>query len=90
VSVGRDEVHFSNFNIQLEKGDIIYMFSDGYADQNGGPNKKKFMRGNVKKLLSGIYEKSLDEQKTILEDTFMKWKGDEVQVDDILFMGLKV
>ena len=80
---------FTHHELTLEKGDTVYIFSDGYHDQFGGPKDKKFMIKNFKKLLLSIHEKSMDEQKTILEETMAQWKGDTEQVDDILVMGVR-
>jgi len=81
---------FKTHEIQLEKGDIIYMFTDGYADQFGGPKGKKFRYKFFKELLISINGTSLKRQKEIVEQTFYKWKGDYEQVDDVLVMGIKV
>ena len=80
---------FTHHEHTLEKGDTVYIFSDGYHDQFGGPKDKKFMMKNFKKLLLSIQDKSMNEQKTILETTMSQWKGDTEQVDDILVMGLR-
>ena len=80
---------FTHHEIKLEKGDTIYLFSDGYPDQFGGPKDKKFMMKNFKKLLLSIQDKTMNEQKEILETTMAEWKGDTEQVDDILVMGVR-
>ena len=80
---------FTQHELFLEKGDTVYIFSDGYHDQFGGPKDKKFMVKNFKKLLLSIQEKSMDEQKTILEETMVEWKGNTEQVDDILVIGVR-
>ena len=80
---------FTHHELKLEKGDTIYLFSDGYPDQFGGPKDKKFMMKNFKKLLLSIQDKTMNEQKTILETTMAEWKGDTEQVDDILVMGVR-
>jgi serine phosphatase RsbU (regulator of sigma subunit) len=80
---------FTHHEVQLEKGDSVYLFTDGYHDQFGGPNHKKFMMRNFKKLLLSIQDKTMNEQKTILEDTMKEWKGDTDQIDDILVMGVR-
>ncbi len=58
---------FTHHELKLEKGDTVYIFSDGYSDQFGGPKNKKFMLKNFKKLLLSIQDKTMNEQKTILE-----------------------
>ncbi|MCB2195048.1 MAG: SpoIIE family protein phosphatase [Bacteroidetes bacterium] len=80
---------FTNNEIKIQKNDIIYIFSDGYADQFGGPAQTKFKSGNVKKLLLEICSKPMEEQKQILEERFNKWKGKTEQVDDIIFIGIR-
>jgi len=81
---------FTNHEIELEKGDTLYIFSDGYADQFGGPHHKKFMKKRFKELLISIQEKSMDEQKTIIDKTIEDWKGDKDQIDDICVIGVRV
>ena len=80
---------FTHHELKLEKGDTVYLFSDGYPDQFGGKKDKKFMMKNFKKLLLSIQDKTMNEQKTILEETMAEWKGDTEQVDDILVMGVR-
>jgi serine phosphatase RsbU (regulator of sigma subunit) len=80
---------FTHHELKLEKGDTVYIFSDGYPDQFGGPKDKKFMMKNFKKLLLSIQDKTMNEQKAILEETMAEWKGDAEQVDDILVIGVQ-
>ena len=81
------EKKFTNHELEIQKGDTIYLFSDGYADQFGGEKGKKFMIKPLKNLLVAIQEKSIDEQKDMLDHTIETWKGEYEQVDDILIMG---
>ncbi len=81
---------FTNQNIQLDYGDVFYMFSDGYMDQKGGGDHKKFMSKNFKKLLLKICQEPMPEQKHILEKTMVDWMGDSSQIDDILVIGVRV
>lgn len=74
---------------ELLKGDIIYIFSDGYVDQFGGPNGKKFMIKAFKKLLLKIKELPMIEQKELLDKNFEDWKGDLDQIDDVCIIGVK-
>ncbi|MBI5218310.1 MAG: tetratricopeptide repeat protein [Bacteroidia bacterium] len=86
--------NFTNHEIQLHQGDMIYMFSDGYIDQFGGPHRKKFLSKNFRELISNISSKSMIEQKEILDTTIENWKtGYEIkydQTDDITVMGIKI
>jgi serine phosphatase RsbU (regulator of sigma subunit) len=81
---------FSNHTIEVEQGSTLYLFSDGYADQFGGPNGKKFRYSELKGLLTAIHDKSMREQKKILDATFETWKGNLEQVDDVLVIGIRV
>ncbi|MBA4240376.1 MAG: hypothetical protein C0448_06605 [Sphingobacteriaceae bacterium] len=81
---------FTNHRIQLQKGDTIYIFSDGYADQFGGPKGKKFMAGNFRQLLSDVSKMPIEKQKTLLNQTIEEWRGNLEQVDDILIIGVKI
>ncbi len=76
--------------IPVDKPTTIYMFSDGFPDQFGGPKGRKFLLKNLKKLLLEIHSKSMDEQKKILEQTLAEWVGDKEQIDDILVIGAKI
>jgi len=81
---------FTNHSIPVEKGDMVYVFSDGYADQFGGARGKKFMVGNMQKLVAEIYLKPLPEQEKILFDAFQEWKGELEQIDDVLVIGFRI
>ncbi len=85
-----EKQNFTNHTIQLQKGDSIYIFSDGYADQFGGPKGKKFMAGNFRQLLSDVSKLPIERQKTMLNQTIEEWRGNLEQVDDILIIGVKV
>jgi len=84
---------FTNSVIQLQKGDTIYMFSDGYADQFGGPKGKKYKYKPFKRQILDIQEKSLAEQKQILEDSIVDWMNFEgkehEQIDDIIVFSVR-
>jgi serine phosphatase RsbU (regulator of sigma subunit)/tetratricopeptide (TPR) repeat protein len=81
---------FTRHEVDLQKGDMVYSFSDGYADQIGGPSQKKFMSKNFKKMLLRIHTKSMQEQQRIMVETLEEWMKDTSQVDDILVVGVRV
>lgn len=75
--------------IRIEKNDTIYMFTDGYNDQFGGPDKKKFSRKRLIELLHKTHAQPMDLQKKTLSDTFCTWKGELTQTDDVLVAGFR-
>jgi serine phosphatase RsbU (regulator of sigma subunit) len=81
---------FTTQNIQSRPGDQLYMFSDGYADQFGGPYRKKYKYAALKSSLLKIHKLPLCEQKEELEKEFNRWKGDNPQIDDVLIFGLNI
>lgn len=85
-----NEREFTNHNYQLQSGDCLYLFSDGYVDQFGGPRGKKFMRKQFRQLLLDIAHLPMPEQKWRLSDTLDIWQGHQEQVDDILVIGIRI
>lgn len=81
---------FTNHNIPVEKGDLVYIFSDGYADQFGGERGKKFMVGNMQKLVADICTLPVKQQEERLLQNFIAWRGEHEQVDDVLVIGFRV
>ena len=81
---------FKTHRLNLQKGDILYLFTDGYADQFGGTKGKKFKYKQLQELLLSNAAKPMEEQKRILESTLNEWKGNLEQVDDILIIGIRV
>ena len=81
---------FTNHVIQLHKGDCIYLASDGFEDQFGGEKNRKFMTKQLKELLLKISDKPMPEQKDILETTFLNWKGNHEQIDDVTILGFRI
>ena len=81
---------FNNRVLKIKKGDNLYLFSDGYADQFGGTKGKKFMYKPFQELIREISGETMERQKELLGDEFVKWKGNYEQVDDVLVMGIKV
>lgn len=92
ISIGEDNLdhEFTLNKIQLLKNDMIYLFTDGYADQFGGENGKKFKFLRFRNLLLSISDKDVEEQHEILYDTIVKWQGGHEQVDDIMIFGVRV
>jgi len=86
----RKEKPFKNHNIRTAKGDCYYIFSDGYSDQFGGENRKKFLARSLKKLLLSIHDKPMAEQREILLETLKQWMDGYEQVDDILVIGFRI
>jgi serine phosphatase RsbU (regulator of sigma subunit) len=86
----RKEKPFKNHNIRTASGDCYYIFSDGYVDQFGGENRKKFLAKSFKKLLLSIHDKPMPEQRDILLETLKQWMDGYEQVDDILVIGFRI
>ena len=84
------ETPFTNHRIQLEKNDEIYLFTDGYVDQFGGTENKKFKMKNFRKLLASTYGMDQTEKKNVILNTFRRWKEKEEQVDDVCLTGIRI
>jgi ligand-binding sensor domain-containing protein/serine phosphatase RsbU (regulator of sigma subunit) len=84
------EKYFDDQEYYLNEGDVIYMFTDGLPDQFGGPDGKKMKIARLKTFLEGICSLPVDKQEEALVKFYNEWKGDCEQVDDILFMGVKI
>ena len=80
---------FAEHRVELRPGDMVYVFSDGYADQFGGPKGKKFMYRRFRELLGEISAQPMDRQRRMLHDAFNAWRGAHEQVDDILVIGMR-
>ena len=89
-AVGAARDLFTNHLIQLQKGDIVYLFTDGYADQFGGEKGKKFSYKRFKDLLLRNSELDMRTQREQLNSAFEAWSADEEQVDDICVIGVKI
>lgn len=81
---------FTNHVIRVQKGDVIYIFSDGFADQFGGPKGSKYMKYNLKRLLSEIHYMPMEDQRGILEKEFEAWQGSVNQIDDVTILGVRI
>lgn len=90
IGLGIKMDSFNTNVIQLQTNDVVYMFTDGYADQFGGGNNKKFKYKQLEQLLLSINSLGMAEQKSILNETFNSWKGNVEQTDDVLLIGVKI
>jgi tetratricopeptide (TPR) repeat protein len=81
---------FTTHQVKVNKGDIVYLFTDGFKDQFGGPKGKKFKASNLKKLLVSLHEESMETQKTRINEAFENWKGNLEQVDDVCIVGVRI
>lgn len=86
----RDTASFTLHEFNLQKGDVVYTLTDGFPDQFGGENGKKFKSKKLQTILTSIVHEPLLKQKQILNDTFDNWKGDLEQVDDVTIIGVKI
>lgn len=84
------EVPFTNHSIELKSGDTLYIFTDGFADQFGGPKGKKFKYKQLEEVLVSLQHEPMQRQGELLAQTFRNWKGSLEQVDDVLVMGVRV
>ncbi len=85
-----EHLHFTNYIIEIEKGDKFYMSTDGFADQFGGPKGKKFKEKQLHKLLIDAAVVSLAMEKDLLEKQFEEWKGSLEQIDDVTLIGFAI
>jgi serine phosphatase RsbU (regulator of sigma subunit) len=90
VGKGEKTESFTLRKIDLQKGDSLYLYTDGYADQFGGPKGKKFKYKALNDLLLSNSTKSMEYQKEHLNSTIETWRGNLEQVDDILVVGIKL
>jgi serine phosphatase RsbU (regulator of sigma subunit)/Tfp pilus assembly protein PilF len=90
VFLGEEMKQFTHQEFAIEKGDVLYLFTDGYADQFGGDKGKKFKYKQLQQLLLEISDKPMDEQRSLLDQTIEHWKGNLEQIDDILIIGIRL
>ncbi len=86
----KQDVSFTQQTIDIKKGDVIYTLTDGFSDQFGGSLGKKFMSKKLRELLSKNAHLPMEEQRSILENTFISWVGDLEQIDDVTLIGVRV
>ena len=89
VGLGERMVPFSQHTLQLTEGDILYIFTDGFADQFGGEKGKKYRRSNLLSKLLANSHREMSDQKSVLQNEFTQWKGNLEQVDDVLVVGIR-
>jgi len=80
---------FTNHEVMFSKNDLVYLYSDGYVDQFGGPNEAKFLTRSLKEIIQTMGDRTMEEQKHIVEEKFESWKGDLEQTDDVLVFGIR-
>ena len=90
VGFGEKKQNFSLHEIIYQKGDVLYLYTDGFADQFGGERAKKYKYKQLNQLLASISDLPMEEQKIKLENEFYRWKGDLEQVDDVCVIGIKL
>lgn len=90
VGMGERKEQFTKHSLVLNEGDKLYLYTDGYADQFGGPKEKKFMYKQLNDLLLHTAELSFGEQQIVLQNKFNAWRGDREQVDDVCIIGLSL
>jgi serine phosphatase RsbU (regulator of sigma subunit) len=81
---------FTNNSVEIKPGDTFYLFSDGFSDQFGGGNDKKFKYKNFKRIIESVEGLPMARQKEYLESAFEEWKGKEQQVDDVMIFGFQI
>jgi len=89
IGMNPDAIPYTDHEIELEENDIFYIFSDGYVDQFGGVENKKFMYRRFRHLLLTIHGFPVDDQKAILEENIKTWMGSNEQVDDMMVIGFR-
>jgi serine phosphatase RsbU (regulator of sigma subunit) len=86
----REKASFTKNSVNFDENTVFYLYTDGYADQIGGENKRKFMTRNLRNLFSEMKSKPMSEQGEHLKNTFEKWQGKEQQIDDVLVVGFRL
>ncbi len=89
IGMNPDDITYTDHTIDIQADDIFYLFSDGYADQFGGNQNKKFMYRRFRYLLLTIHRFMVDDQKSILDENIKTWMGKNIQVDDIMVIGFR-
>jgi serine phosphatase RsbU (regulator of sigma subunit) len=90
VGKGERKDSFKLFDFKYEKGDVLYLFTDGFADQFGGPKGKKFRYKQMEELILAVAQKDVQSQRNNFEESFEKWKGELEQIDDVCVLGIRL
>lgn len=90
VALYRQMLEFENNELELKKGDKLYIFSDGFVDQFGGPKGKKFMKKRFKETILAMYKQPMPKQRELLDKAFEEWKGNSDQLDDVVVIGIEI
>jgi serine phosphatase RsbU (regulator of sigma subunit) len=90
VGIGERKENFNLYTVNASQGDTLYLYTDGYADQFGGPKGKKFKYKQLNDLLLSNSALALSEQSKILNSKFEEWKGNLEQVDDVCIIGIRI
>jgi serine phosphatase RsbU (regulator of sigma subunit) len=85
----KPEKDFTNYIIDIVKGDKIFFFSDGLPDQIGGPENKKYGPQRIREVITGNPDYTMEEYNRYFMEDYLKWKGDKKQIDDILLLGIE-
>ena len=86
----REKEHFKTQTVKIEKGDMVYMFSDGLQDQLGGKDCRKYLLKNLSSTLIDIHNDPLNEQRVVLEQELIAWRGGNPQIDDMTMVGIRI
>jgi serine phosphatase RsbU (regulator of sigma subunit) len=89
IGMNPDRITYTDHEIDIQEDDMLYLFSDGYADQFGGKDNKKFMYRRLRYLLLNIYRFDVKDQKSILDENIRTWMGTNTQLDDMMIIGFK-
>ncbi len=90
IGISEKKVQFRNNQMQVQKGDVFYLFSDGYIDQFHHETNEKFKSKRFQEMLRDNHSKSMNEQKKIVSDRIIDWIGNGEQIDDIMVLGIRI
>lgn len=90
ISLNESMDKYTTHEVDIFEGDTIYMVSDGYIEQFGGLQGKKYMSKCFKEFLINMQDQTMNEQRELLNNEFYKWKGEIEQIDDVLVFGVRI